>query len=154
MHVFIRSLPDSTTDREIRQFVQSAICSPLQRLLRRPNRITSIKIVEITNASSHSIEYHAIVEFELAQIAQMAIRKLNGSKLKNQSTVVRLFQTRSSYRDRRRRNSEVPLLAIHNRRKVGRRRPNLKQRTVRISGLTQPGDSARPYGAEMENSIF
>ena len=153
MRVFICSLPESTTEREIRQFVLSAICSPLQRLLRRQNRIISIEIIEITNANSHSTEYHAIVEFEQAQIAQLSVNKLNGSIFKNQQIAVRLYQTRSSYRDRRGGNSEVPLLAIHNRRKGGRRRLNLTQRTVRVSGLMQPGNSGQPYALEMESSI-
>lgn len=151
MSVFIGSLPESTTEREIRQFVLSGICSPLQRLLRRQNRITSIEIIEITDESAHSIEYHAIVEFEQEHISQLAIKRLNGDKLKNQPITVRLYQTRSSYRDRRRQNSEVPLLAIHNRRKDGRRRSNLKRRAVRVSGLMQPGDSGQPYA--MESSI-
>ncbi|HXK55476.1 MAG TPA: hypothetical protein PLZ16_02415 [Gammaproteobacteria bacterium] len=153
MRVIICSLPESTTEREIRQFVLSAICSPLQRLLRRQNRITAIEIIEILSATAHSAEYHAIVDFEQDQIAELAIKKLNGSKFKNQQIAVRLYQVRSSYRDRRRGNSEVPLLAIHNRRKGGRRRLGLKQRTVRISGLMQPGNSSQPYALEMKGSI-
>ncbi|MCB1830095.1 MAG: RNA-binding protein [Gammaproteobacteria bacterium] len=153
MRVFICSLPESTTEQEIRQFVLTAICSPLQRLLRRHNRITSLEIIEITNLSTHSTEYHAIVEFEQPQIAELAIKKLNGGKLKNQPIKVRQYQTRSTYRDRRRQNSEVPLLAIHNRRKAGRRRLNLYQRTVRVSGFMQPGNSGQPYALEMESSV-
>jgi len=151
MSVFISSLPESTTEREIRQFVVSVICSPLQRLLRRQNRITSIEIIEITDESSRSTEYHAIVEFDQEHISQLAVKRLSGNKLKDQPITVRLYQTRSSYRDRRRQNSEVPLLAIHNRRKDGRRRLNLTRKTVRISGLMQPGNSGQPYA--MEGSI-
>ena len=153
MRVIICPLPESTTEWEIRQFVLSAICSPLQRLLRRQNRVTSIEIIEIINRNTHSTEYHAIVEFEQTQIAELAIKRLNGEKLKDQPITARLYQTRSSYRDRRRQNSEVPLLAIHNRRKGGRRRLNLQQRTVRVSGLMQPGNSCQPYDLEIENSI-
>lgn len=153
MRVIICSLPESTTEREIRQFVLAAICSPLQRLLRRENRITSIEIIEIINRSTHSTEYHAIVEFEQDHIAELAIKKMNGTRFKNERIAVRLYQTRSHYRDRRRDNSEVPLLAIHNRRKGGRRRLNLNQKTVRVSGLMQPGNSGQPYTLEMEGSI-
>ena len=151
MRVFICSLPDSTTEQEIRLFVMSAVCSPWQRLLRRHNKIASIEIIEITDESIHSTEYHAIVEFEQPEIAQLAIRKLNGSMFKARQIEVRLYQTRSSYRDRRRQNSEVPLLAIHDRRRAGRRRLNLQHKTVRISGLVQPGNSVHPYALELEN---
>ncbi|MCB1852211.1 MAG: RNA-binding protein [Gammaproteobacteria bacterium] len=148
MRVIICSLPDSTTEREVRQFVLSAICSFLHRLLRRQNRINSIEIIEITDTTCCSTEYHAIVDFEQPDIALLAIKKLNGTKLKGAPVVVREYQTRSSYRDRRRQSSEVPLLAIHNRRKGGRRRLNLSKKTVRISGVFQPGNSCQPYVLE------
>lgn len=153
MQVIICSLPELTTEQEIRRLVMSAVCSPLQRFLRRQNKITCIEIIEIASQISHSTEYHAIIEFEQPDVAQLAIRKLNGSEFKNQQIDARHYQARSSYRDRRGQYAELPehALAIHDRRREERRRPNLVQRSVEISGLIQQKNRLQSYALEMDN---
>lgn len=149
MRVLIGTVPDATGEREIRQFVLGAICSRFHRLLRRRNRISSIDIIELSGESGLALEYHAIVEFERADIALLAIKKLNGAHLNGKPVVVKRYHTRSIYRDRRRQRSEVPVLAIHDRRKGGRRRLDLRQRKVSMAGkLTRSGGRRPAYTLE------
>ena len=141
MRVLISTVPDGTSQREIHKFVLGAVCSRFHRLLRRRNRITAIDIIELADDQGAVLEYHAIVEFESTDIGLLAIRKLNGTALNGRPVVVKRYYTRSSYRDRRRQRSEVPVLAIHDRRKGGRRRLNLRQRSVNMANSSQIGES-------------
>jgi len=153
MQVIICSLPDLTTEQEIRRLVLSAVCSPLQRLLRRHNKVTYIDVIEIMDENHHSTEYHAIIGFEQPDVAELAIRKLNGSVFKNQQIEVRQYQNRSGHRDRRGQFAELPnyALAIHDRRRAERRRSKLIQKRVGISGITQKRNNIHSYALEMDN---
>ncbi|MCB1759506.1 MAG: RNA-binding protein [Gammaproteobacteria bacterium] len=149
MRVLITTVPESTSERDVRSFVLKAICSRFQRLLRRKNRIESITIIELADQQGRALEYQAIVEFERTDIALMAIKKLNGTHLNGVPVIVRRYFTRSSYRDRRRQRSEVPVLAIHDRRKGGRRRLEIKQNTVSMARKPDNDDSVpRAYTME------
>jgi hypothetical protein len=151
MHVLITPVPEATSERDVRTFVLKAICSRFHRLLRRRNRIDSIDIIELADQYGVALEYQAIVEFERTDIALLAIKKLNGTHLNGAPVIVRRYYARSSYRDRRRQRSEVPVLAIHDRRKGGRRRLKLRQSTVSVARKPDSDESV-PHTYTMETA--
>lgn len=142
MLLFIRLLPESTTEHELRQFVHRAVYSPWLRLIGPPSRVSSVQIIRICNPEIDSVEYHGIVGVEPAKTALSVIKKLDERELRGKKVTVRKYFSRSARRDRRLQRPEVRFLAIFNRRKKNRRRLNLAIERVRISGLLQSGDAA------------
>jgi len=140
MLIFIRLIPYSIKEKDLRWFVLNALCSPWRRLLRRWGNIRSVRIIKITDQGTLSIEYHGLVNVEPARLADAAIKKLNHTELGGRSVQVRKFQKRSGYRDRRGQDPGMEGLAIHNRRQKDRRRDSLSTEGVRVAGEYFPGE--------------
>jgi len=145
MLIFIRLIPDSVTDKDLRRFVRHVLCSPWRRLFRRWGDIRTLRIIKITNQETFSIEYHGLVDVEPAQVADTAIKKLNRTELGGKPVQVRKFHKRSGYRDRRRQDPGMEGLAIHNRRKRDRRRASLSAEGVYVAGALFPGEILSIY---------
>jgi RNA recognition motif-containing protein len=136
MRIFIRLLPESVTQSDLRRFVEKAIHSPWQPLLLRRSKIHSTEIRMLVNRATGSVEYHGLVDVEPAKRAAVAIRKLNQTPLKGKAVEVRKYYERSALRDRRGGDMAA---ASSNRRKRDRRRENLVAESVNISGPLRAG---------------
>jgi len=147
MLIFFRLIPDSITEKVLRRFVRDALCPPWRRLFRRWGNIRSIRIIEITNQETFSIEYHGLVDVEPARLADAAIKKLNRTELGGRSVQVRKFHKRSGYRDRRIQGPGIEELAIQNRRKRDRRRASLSTERVYVAGALLPAEILSFYTA-------
>ncbi|MGD8930934.1 MAG: hypothetical protein PVI52_00090 [Chromatiales bacterium] len=95
------------------------------------------EIRKLVNRATGSVEYHGVVDIEPAKGAVRAIRKLNLTPLKGKTVEVRKYYKRSPLRDRREGGSQEATSA--NRRKRDRRRPNLAEESVTISGPLRAG---------------
>jgi hypothetical protein len=137
MLIFIRLLPESVTQGELRRFVEKAIHSPWSGLFFARCKIRMAEIRKLVNRATGSVEYHGVVDVEPAKGAAKAIRKLNLTPLKGKAVEVRKYYKRSPLRDRREGGSLEAASA--NRRQRDRRRPNLVAESVTISGPLRAG---------------
>jgi hypothetical protein len=137
MLIFIRLLPESVTQGELRRFVEKAIRSPWRRLPFSRNKIQMAEIRKLVNRATGSVEYHGLVDVEPAKGAVKAIRKLNLTPLKGKTVEVRKYYKRSPLRDRREGGAAEGTSA--NRPRRDRRRPNLVAESVTISGPLRAG---------------
>ena len=139
MLVFIRLLPESVTQTELRKFVDRVLRPHWSNLFFPSSRIRSTEIRKFSNSTKHSVEYHGIVDIEPAKAAVRAIRKLNRTLLKGKEVEVRKYYQRSVLRDRRTGKAEdVP---ADERRRQDRRREAMRTERVLISGRLAPGYS-------------
>ena len=136
MLIFIRLLPESVTQGELRRFVEKAIHSPWRSLFFARSKIRMAEIRKLVNRATGSVEYHGLVDVEPAKGAVTAIRKLHLTPLKGKTVEVRKYYKRSPLRDRREQGNEE---VSENRRKRDRRRPNLVAESVTISGPLRAG---------------
>lgn len=134
MLVFIRRIPESVTRQDLRHFVGQAFRSPWNRLFGRKGEIRALDILKITDADAETIEFHGLVDIEPAKSAMLAIRRLGRVPLLGRNVQVRQYRVRSAYRDRRGQPPGQGELSIHNRRVGDRRRPNLREERVHVSG--------------------
>ena len=132
MLIFIRLLPESVTQSELRKFVGRVVQSPWQNLLYPATRIESIEIRKITSTLQQSVEYHGIIDIEPAKLALKVIRKLHRTPLKGKEVEVRKYYQRSALRDRRTTQQSVP--PGSERRRQDRRRVGLMRERVMVSG--------------------
>ncbi|MDJ0808000.1 MAG: hypothetical protein QNJ78_14355 [Gammaproteobacteria bacterium] len=139
MLVFIRLLPESVTQNELRKFVDRAIHSPWSNLFFRSSKIHTAEIRKISSSTNHSVEYHGIVDIEPAKAAVKAIQKLNRTVLRGKEVEVRKYYQRSELRDRRTGTEDA--LPFEERRKQDRRREAMVAERVLISGRLEPGYS-------------
>lgn len=138
MLVFIRLLPESVTQSDLRKFVGRTIRSSWLHWLLPQARIHSTEIRKFTNEQTRSIEYHAVVDIEPAKAAMAAIRKLNHTPLKGKEVEVRKYFHRSPLRDRRE-ALQTEDAQTDERRRRDRRRESLRVERVSISGAWQIG---------------
>jgi len=101
MLIFIRLLPESVTQGELRRFVEKAIHSPWRNLFLARSKIRMAEIRKLVNRATGSVEYHGLVDIEPAKGAVTAIRKLHLTPLKGKTVEVRKYYKRSPLRDRR-----------------------------------------------------
>lgn len=132
MLVFIRLLPESVTQNDLRKFVGKAIRSPWQSLFFPSSRICSTEIRKLSNIMNHSVEYHGLVDIEPAKAAVKVIRKLNRTPLKGKEVEVRKYYQRSVLRDRRGEKAAGPY--SDDRRRQDRRREAMLAERVSMSG--------------------
>ncbi len=137
MLIFIRLLPESVTQGELRKFVEKAMHSPWRSLFFSHSKIHTAEIRKLVNRATGSVEYHGIVDIEPAKGAVAAIRRLDRTPLRGKTVEVRKYYQRSPLRDRR--GGEAAGESSDNRRKRDRRRPNLVAESVTISGPLRPG---------------
>jgi RNA recognition motif-containing protein len=138
MLIFIRLLPESVTQGELRRFVEKAIHSPWRNLFLARSKIRMAEIRKLVNRATGSVEYHGLVDIEPAKGAVTAIRKLHLTPLKGKTVEVRKYYKRSPLRDRRERGNKNEAV-FENRRKRDRRRQNLVAESVTISGPLRAG---------------
>jgi hypothetical protein len=131
--IFIRLLPESVTQSELRKFVGRVVHSPWHSLLYPATRIQSIEITKITSTLQQSVEYHGIIDIEPAKLALKVIRKLHRAPLKGKQVEVRKYYQRSALRDRRKNQQTAPPSGS-DRRRQDRRRVGLMRERVTISG--------------------
>lgn len=136
MLVFIRLLPESVTQSDLRKFVSRAMRSYWSSLFFPSSRIRSTEIRKCSNSTNHSVEYHGIVDIEPAKAAVKAIRKLNRRSLKGKEVEVRKYYQRSALRDRRIDDAED--IPTGERRRQDRRRQAMHIERVPISGRLAP----------------
>jgi hypothetical protein len=130
--VFIRLLPESVTQNELRRFVSNGLRSRWLIAFPVSGKIRSVEIRKFTNGTSRSVEYHGIVDIEPAKAAVKAIRKLNRTLLKGKEVEVRKYYQRSVLRDRRiAMGARTP---SDERRKRDRRRGSMVMERVSVSG--------------------
>jgi hypothetical protein len=137
MLIFIRLLPESVTQGELRRFVEKAIHSPWCSLFFTRSKVHGAEIRKLVNRATGSVEYHGVVDVEPAKKAVVAIRRLNRTPLRGKAVEVRKYYQRSPLRDRRGGGRAGD--ASDNRRKRDRRRPNLMAESVTISGPLRAG---------------
>lgn len=138
MLIFIRLLPESVTQNDLRKFVDKAMRPHWSNLFFPSSRIRSTEIRKFTNSQNHSVEYHGIVDIEPAKAAVRVIRKLNRTPLKGKEVEVRKYYQRSALRDRR--DEKAQAFASDERRRRDRRREAMAMERVAISGqLLAPG---------------
>ena len=142
MLVFIRLLPESVTQNDLRKFVNKALRSPWLGLFGSQGKSKSTEIRKITYRQTLSVEYHGIVEIEPAKAAAAVIRKLNRSPLKGRDVEVRKYYQRSPLRDHRTQQGEAAAFrAENNRRRHDRRRVDMITERVHTAGALQSGHS-------------
>lgn len=132
MLVFIRLLPESVTQNDLRKFVDKAVRSHWPSLFLSSSRIRSTEIRKFSNSTNRSVEYHGIVDIEPAKVAVKAIRKLNRTPLKGKEVEVRKYYQRSALRDRRAGTEEG--FSSDDRRRQDRRREAMLMERVSVSG--------------------
>ncbi len=126
MNIFIRRLPESTTYRELVNFVMGGLKPQPHKLqFRSSGQITRCEICRIHDKDSGLTEFHGMVRVEPSSAALRVINRLNGSSLKSKNMEVRKFFHRSDHRDRRRNESGPPPAKILEQRKRDRRRRHL-----------------------------
>jgi len=134
--VFIRLLPESVTQSDLRKFVRNALRPSWLNPFSSQSRIQATEIRKLCNRATLSVEYHGVVEIESAKAAVAAIHKLNRTSLKGKVVEVRKYFQRSLQRDRR---EGVPELLSANRRKQDRRREGMTVERVARSGPLEIG---------------
>ncbi|MEN8166753.1 MAG: hypothetical protein ABFR65_04645 [Pseudomonadota bacterium] len=137
MLIFIRLLPESVSQSNLREFVDQALSPPWWRLFSLQSSIHSTEIRKLTNGETYSIEYHGIVGIEPAMGAATAVRRLHRTLLKGKRVEVRKYYQRSPLRDRRVGRRRVSLLDEC--RKQDRRRKVMLTEWVSISGPFRAG---------------
>ena len=136
MLVFIRLLPMSVTQHDLRKFLGKALRPSWRNLFFTRGTVRSTEIRKFSNHANDSVEYHGIVEIEPAKGAVRAIRKLNRTRLKDREVEVRKYYQRSALRDRR--SGEMDYIG-EDRRKRDRRRWDMESEHVPISRRLEPG---------------
>ncbi len=141
MRMFIRMLPPSVTSGELNRFIHKGAEGFWSRLFSSQGRINCMLIIRVTNQSTHSVEYHGLVDYKSATSAQAAIKSLNRTILKGVPVEVRIFHHRAELRDRRTWQSDREHELFNDLRKRDRRRSRLAVEPVPVSGVFKVGDS-------------
>ncbi len=141
MRMFIRMIPPSVTSGELSRYIHKGTGGWLSRLFSSQGRVNRTSIIRVTNPSTHSVEYHGLVDYKSATSAQAAIKSLNRTILKGVPVEVRKFYHRSELRDRRTGQSDREHELFNELRKGDRRRSRLAVEPVPVSGVFRVGDT-------------
>ncbi|MEJ1297629.1 MAG: RNA-binding protein [Candidatus Sedimenticola sp. (ex Thyasira tokunagai)] len=137
--IFIRKLPDNTRRQDLVRFIQQGLRSSLFGLSFLPHdELGDCHIIQITNKSAGTVEYHGIAEIFTAQDINGVIQRLNGKKLKRRPLEVHQYFHRSPHNDRRNHLSFTDPSGDAERRDSDRRRPHLfiqKRSSLRVEGM-------------------
>ncbi|MES9961333.1 MAG: RNA-binding protein [Sedimenticola sp.] len=139
MLVFIRMVPASVTNGDLRHFVDRGMGSMWDRFFGRRGNITASTILRFTNPKTQSVEYHGVVDIEPATSAQAMIKKLNRTPLNGVPVEVRKFYHRSALRDRRKDRLNTETGSVTDMRRGNRRRSHMNIEPVSISGPVEAG---------------
>ena len=111
MKIFIRNLPSSTTQRELRIFAEQLLSPKWYTPFAVKGKILNCEVRKVKDQESGEIQYYGLMEIKPFKAAQMAIKKLNGQTLKGRRIEARKWHDRSYQADRRdryRRNTWDP----------------------------------------------
>ncbi len=142
MKLLIRQLPASITEQDVKNFVSKGVTPLWKRFLPTKTRVDDIKILKITDAVRHTVEYHGVVAISPESAVTAAVRSLHAKRLKETSVAVDRYHNRSSYRDQRSSQIEPRELAISDRRIADRRRSGLLIEQVLVTGPSRSGEEA------------
>jgi len=144
MLVFIRLLPETVTQNDLRRFISQALKPSWLTLLAPQGRIKSTEIRKTTYGQPLSVEYHGIVDIEPAKAAMAVIHKLNRTALKGRDVEVRKYYHRSPLRDRRIALRGMTDAPAGERRHQDRRRSHMITERVHTAGPLQSGQATPP----------
>lgn len=138
MDLIFSNIPANTTHRDLFLFAQEGARS--WRPFARTPEITYCEILDIWDEDSGTVEYHGLVRFPDPEVAERALRRLNGRRFNGKKIFVREYLRRSPG-DRR-----VTEDRLGRERPPERRRPNLKitargERKVEVRKDNIPDDS-------------
>ena len=136
VEIFIRLLPGSVTRHDLMAFLQPGLEHRWSLFDRTPHgKIAKCSILKITDLDKDTIEFHGVATIEPASAAMAAIKRLNGTRFKGKRMEVRKMTRRSSFRDKRKKQSEPLSEDFFEERRRDRRRNNLRYETMR-AGMT------------------
>jgi len=114
VRIFIRNIPNRTTRSDLMRFAQNAIKPRFRLPLGTAGEVRACEIMEIRDPDLRTLERHGLVEVFPHNVAEAAIRKLNGRLLNGRRVMVREYLHRSRYNgesipfdEKRRRNLEI-----------------------------------------------
>ncbi|WP_260291267.1 hypothetical protein [Sedimenticola hydrogenitrophicus] len=98
MWVIIQGIPPSTSQSELRQFLNRRLKRKgwLGLAIRRRNRLKSFSILRMTDRQTGSVECHGLAELETAGRDEETLRNLNGHQLHGRTVAVRKYYHRSA----------------------------------------------------------
>jgi len=108
MKILLRNLPNSTTQRELRKLSERSVSPQWYTPFSVKGKVVNCEVRKVKDQDSGLVEYQGLLEIKPFKAAQMAIKKLNGQKLKGRLVVARKWHDRSTQaerRDRFRRNA-------------------------------------------------
>lgn len=129
MLVFLRNIPDGTSQRDIVNFIRPALKGGL---FSAKGNLLSIDALLIKDRNTNLIEHHAIVQIKPDAAASRVIKRLDGQALKGQRIRLHEYVVRNWKNDRRSAASLKLGAPTGNRRLTARRRKNLQIRMGRF----------------------
>jgi hypothetical protein len=121
MKVFLRRVsPDSTLD-DLYKFVAAAVGPRWYAPFRADGQISDCELLNISTRRGKWLETHCVVDIEPAEVAERAILRLNGRKLRGEVVEVRRWHERAEGNDRRDAGNTAELQGDEQRRSDRRR---------------------------------
>ena len=124
MLIFFRNIPASSRTEDFYKFIRPVMGNGFLPAFKK-GRIVNVKIVQLLNTDTNTMEYHGLVRIDPDNVAQKVIKRLNRKPFKGVRINIREYHSRSwhndprigltsrkkpnnlRHRDRRRRNVEV-----------------------------------------------
>lgn len=116
MQVIFLHIPATTQVEDLLRFAQSGAGAFFHRIIHRPV-VHSVEILEITDPSTYTQEFHGLVTYASPALGERAISRLNGRKFRGRAVSVRAYNYRA---------------------------PGDRRVTPRNQGLNRPEDRRRP----------
>jgi len=117
--LFLPSLPESATRKDVKQFVRDGLAESGYHGLALFGAVTRCSILCVTDPVSGKSECHGLVQIRPAKAAMQAIEALNGKELLGSKVEVRRYHQRSglpsalasaAQKERRRRELKLDLV--------------------------------------------
>lgn len=122
MIIFMRRIPSDTNKFEIKSFIEPALNGGL---FTKKGYINTIKILQITDSTRNTHEYHGLVRVEPDSAGARAIKQLNKQPINGKMIIVREYFHRCWQNDPRIRKNHSDI-EFADRRKGDRRRKTLE----------------------------
>ncbi|MCP3870159.1 MAG: RNA-binding protein [Gammaproteobacteria bacterium] len=130
MIIFIRGIPENVTQKDLCDFVTAGLQHVWGMPLFNKGKVDKCDILRIKNLDTDQIEYHGLAFVENDETANALIKHIDGALLSGKEVEVRNYCLRSPERDHRVHHPLTQSLAIIDRRRRDRRRPNLLVETL------------------------
>ncbi len=128
MKLFLRQVPSDSTAEELCGFVEPVVGPRWYTPFRAAGEVSQCQLLTISKSQGESIETHGLVDIEPPHVAEVAIIRLNGRKLRGRVVEVRRWFDRSADNDRRDPSRPQADLPGAQKRRSDRRRAGLKMR--------------------------